>query len=159
MILPVEQLILQQAQALVATHADALQDALHSLQQDPVELNELSELSKEKRRILDQFAYRYTRMQDDMGNRLLPACLSALGEDIASMAAIDRFNRLEQLGWLPSSNDWLSLRKIRNEFAHDYPDAVEERYARLLLAIEAANQLLVIFVRMNQHIADKFGNI
>ncbi|MBD3766637.1 MAG: hypothetical protein IE928_01635, partial [Gammaproteobacteria bacterium] len=50
MILPVEQLILQQAQALVATHADALQDALHSLRQDSVELNELSELSKERRR-------------------------------------------------------------------------------------------------------------
>jgi hypothetical protein len=44
--------------------------------------------------LLDQFAYRYTRLQDGMGARLMPAVLKALGEDIGPMSAIDRFTRL-----------------------------------------------------------------
>jgi len=64
---------------------------------------DLDRLDKADRRLLDQFAYRYTRLQDDMGARLMPAVLIALGEDIVPMPALDRFNRLEQLGWLPSA--------------------------------------------------------
>lgn len=156
MSVPVELLILQQATDLVAGHADALQDALLDLTQQPIALDELASLSKEKRRLLDQFAYRYTRIQDDMGNKLLPACLSALGEDIASMAAIDRFNRLEKLGWLPSSEQWLVLRKIRNEFAHYYPDSLSERFARLSLAIESAHVLLRLFSQVVDLIERRF---
>jgi len=58
--------------------------------------------SKEDRRLLDQFAYRYTRMQDDMGARLVPAILRALGEEVSAMSTLDRLDRLEQLDWLPS---------------------------------------------------------
>ena len=158
MTVPVELLILQQARDLVAGHADALTDALLDLAEQPIALDELASLSKEKRRLLDQFAYRYTRMQDDMGNKLLPACLSALGEEIASMAAIDRFNRLEKLGWLPSSEQWFLLRKVRNEFAHDYPDSLPERFARLSLAIDSAHVLLTLFSQVVALIEQRFSN-
>ena len=73
-------------------------------------------LSKQDRRLLDQFAYRYTRLQDDIGVKLMPAVLKVLGEDVALMSAIDRFARLEQLGWLASADDWQILRQIRNQF-------------------------------------------
>jgi len=151
-----ELLILQQAYTLAYNHADVLQDALQELRQTPVQAPALAHLSKGSRRLLDQFAYRYTRLQDDMGNKLLPACLRALGEDVSSMAAIDRFNRLEQLGWLDSAEDWVQLRRIRNEFAHDYPDSVEERYVRLVLAMEAAYRLIAILQKLNGHITQQF---
>lgn len=60
--------------------------------------DDYAHLNKVDRRLLDQFAYRYTRLQDDMGARLMPAALKALVEDIGPMSAIDRFARLEQLG-------------------------------------------------------------
>ena len=111
-------------------------------------------LNKEDRRLLDQFAYRYTRLQDDMGARLMPAVLKALGEDIVSMAAIDRFARLEQLGWLPSSDEWLLLRQVRNQFAHDYPDSPAERFERLHVATQAAGQLLTVVERFKQKLLE-----
>jgi len=40
--------------------------------------------------LLDQFAYRYTRLQDDMGIKLMPAVLKALGEDVALMLHLCR---------------------------------------------------------------------
>lgn len=109
-------------------------------------------MSKADRRLLDQFAYRYTRLQDDMGARLMPAVLKALGEDIAPLSAIDRFTRLEQLGWLPSADEWLTLRQVRNQFAHDYPDSPAECFERLQAATQASRQLLTVMAQFQQKI-------
>jgi hypothetical protein len=95
-----EQMALQQSLVLCQGHADALQEALQDIHARDMDLDGFTNLSKQDRRLLDQFAYRYTRLQDDMGAKLMPAVLKALGEDVAPMSALDRFFRLEQLGWL-----------------------------------------------------------
>jgi hypothetical protein len=139
-----EQLALQHSFALCQGHAEALQDALQDIQLRAMGLDDYTHLNKEDRRLLDQFAYRYTRLQDDMGVKLVPAVLKALGEDVAPMSALDRFARLEQLGWLASADEWQTLRQIRNQFAHDYPDNAHDRFERLQAAIGAATQLMSV---------------
>ena len=135
------------------SHAKALKEALEDLEPNKkVILSQLEDLDKKTRRILDQFAYRFTRLQDDMGNMLLPAILNNLAEDIQSMAAIDRFNRLEQLKWLQSSEEWLELRRVRNEFTHDYPEHSSERSSKLREAIRVAHRLLEIFEEISSRI-------
>lgn len=131
-------------------HAEALTDAMHDMQLRALTSDDYTHLNKDDRRLLDQFAYRYTRLQDDMGARLMPSVLKVLGEDIAPMSAIDRFTRLEQLGWLQSADDWLSLRQVRNQFAHDYPDSPTERFERLQAAIQAARQLLTVMAQFQK---------
>lgn len=144
MTLGVEQAALHHAHQLCLDHRDALLDAFTDLDQRRLAATDLERQNPRDRRLLDQFAYRYTRLQDDMGTRLFPAILRALGEEIAAMPVLDRLNRLEQLGWLPSADDWSDLRRIRNEFTHDDPETTEERFARLQLAIQAARRLLEI---------------
>jgi hypothetical protein len=150
-----EQLALMQIHAVCQTHAETLAEALQDLQLRAHTLDDYSHLAKEDRRLLDQFAYRYTRLQDDMGARLMPAVLKALGEDIGPMSAIDRFTRLEQLGWLGSADEWLAMRHVRNQFAHDYPDSATERFERLQAAALAARQLVAI----QQQFTNKLGSI
>jgi hypothetical protein len=145
-----EQLALQHIQTVCQGHADALSEAMQDMQLRALGADDYTHLNKDDRRLLDQFAYRYTRLQDDMGARLMPSVLKALGEDIAPMSAIDRFTRLEQLGWLQSADDWLMLRQVRNQFAHDYPDRPTERFERLQAAIQAARQLLMIMAQFHQ---------
>ena len=87
-----------------------------------------------------------------MGTRLMPAVLKALGEEVAAMSAIDRFARLEQLGWLPSADAWAALRQIRNQFTHDYPDDAAERFERLQAATAAAGQLLTVMEQFDERI-------
>ena len=142
-----EQLALHHSLALCQGHADALQDALRDIRIRGIGVDDYAHRSKEDRRLFDQFAYRYTRLQDDMGAKLVPAVLKALGEDVAPMSALDRFTRLEQLGWLASADDWQLLRQIRNQFAHDYPDSPTERFERLQAAIHAAAQLIAVLIR------------
>ena len=145
-----EQLALHHIQTVCQGHADALSEAMQDMQSRALTPDDYTHLNKDDRRLLDQFAYRYTRLQDDMGARLMPAVLKALGEDIAPMSAIDRFSRLEQLGWIHSADDWLSLRQVRNQFAHDYPDSPAERFERLQAAIHAAQQLLTVLAQFQR---------
>ena len=145
-----EQLALQHIQTVCQGHADALSEAMQDMQLRALGADDYTHLNKDDRRLLDQFAYRYTRLQDDMGARLMPSVLKALGEDIAPMSAIDRFTRLEQLGWLQSADDWLMLRQVRNQFAHDYPERPTERFERLQAAIQAARHLLMIMAQFHQ---------
>ena len=153
MTLTPEQLSLQQILGVCQGHADALADALQDMQLRGLGAEDYSHLSKEDRRLLDQFAYRYTRLQDDMGARLMPNVLKALGEDIGPMSAIDRYARLEQLGWIASADEWLALRQVRNQFAHDYPNSAAERFERLQAATKAAGQLLAIMKKLQTKLA------
>lgn len=68
-----EMLSLAQAVAICQTHREGLTDALDDLEQCRLTAASLEYLSKQDRRLLDQFADRYTRLQDDMGTKLIPA--------------------------------------------------------------------------------------
>jgi len=137
-------------------HEEALRDAIDDLMQRKLVAADLDTLGKDDRRLLDQFAYRYTRLQDDMGVRLIPAALRALGEEIAAMPVLDRLSRMEQLGWLPDAEQWAELRRIRNEFAHDYPETTEERFERMQLAITSAQTVIEIFNSLSHKIRERF---
>jgi hypothetical protein len=54
-----EQMALQHSLALCQGHADALQDALQDIHARAMDVNDYTTLSKQDRRLLDQFAYRY----------------------------------------------------------------------------------------------------
>ena len=151
-----EWLALQQAYGACRVHEEALRGAIDDLKQRKLAAADLDALSKEDRRLLDQFAYRYTRLQDDMGAKLIPAALRALGEEVAAMPMLDRLSRMEQLGWLPDAEKWADLRRIRNEFAHDYPETMEEQFERLQLAISSAQTVTGIFNSISHKIRERF---
>lgn len=67
---------------------------------------------------VEAFVARFGRLQDTLGDKLIPALLSALGE--MPGAAIDNLDRAERLGWVPSADQWLSARKLRNQMIHEY---------------------------------------
>ena len=38
---------------------------------------------------------------------------------------LDRLNRLEKIGFLPSAEAWIKMREFRNLITHEYPDNPE----------------------------------
>jgi len=58
------------------------------------------ETDPERLRILDQLLFRFSKLQDALGIRLVPATLAALAEPFEEWPMIDRLNRLEKLGAL-----------------------------------------------------------
>src|SRR3989337_1047363 len=69
---------------------------------------------------IDQMVYRFSKLQDSIGERLFKSLLMFLEEDVTNKPFLDILNRLEQLEILPSKDEWLKLRKVRNELSHEY---------------------------------------
>lgn len=67
---------------------------------------------------VEAFVGRFGRLQDTVGDKLLPLLLSALGEK--SSAAIDNLDRAERLGLLHSADQWMTMRSLRNQMVHEY---------------------------------------
>ena len=54
-------------------------------------------LSKEQVRVIDQFLFRFSKLQDVIGKKLFKVILLVLGEDIEDVPFIDMLNRLEKI--------------------------------------------------------------
>ena len=67
---------------------------------------------------VEAFVSRFSRLQDTLGDKLLPALLAALGERVASVA--DNLDRAERLGWVSSAESWFVMRALRNPMVHEY---------------------------------------
>lgn len=82
-------------------------DVLERLESDPV----LAER-------VEAFVGRFGRLQDTLGDKLLPALLIASGE--SSGPALDNLDRAERFGWISSADDWIAMRQLRNQMVHEY---------------------------------------
>lgn len=79
---------------------------------------------------VDAFASRYARLHDIVGDKLVPLYLRALGEQPG--AVIDNLDRAERLGVLNSADEWLAMRKIRNQMVHEYIEDLDVLTSALL---------------------------
>lgn len=91
----------------------------------------VQDLNELQIRTLDQLVLRFGKLQDAIGSRLLPAMLQLLEEWHDNEAFVDKLNRAEKLGILPSVEQWIALREIRNQTAHEYPEHPEIVVANL----------------------------
>lgn len=100
-------------------------------------------LPEDQVRTLDQLVYRFGRLQDAMGIRLLPALLQLTQEWADNEPFIDKLNRAEKLGILTSAEQWQLLRELRNQTAHEYPAQPElmlENLRRLVAHVPMLEQ-------------------
>ena len=67
---------------------------------------------------LDAFVSRFGRLQDTVGDKLLPALLSALAESLGP--AIDNLDKAEKFGFIASADAWMEMRRLRNQMVHEY---------------------------------------
>jgi hypothetical protein len=100
---------------------------------------------------LDQFISRFAKLQDGMGTKLLPGVLEMTKEPGELDAFLDKLNRLEKIGALPSVEEWLELRQMRNAFAHDYPENSELQAAISNQAFSAATRLVEILQHVKHY--------
>jgi len=95
---------------------------------------------------LDAFVARFARLQDTVGDKLIPALLRYAGEDTGPAA--DNLSKAEKFGWIFSAQEWAVIRRLRNQMIHDYiedpevlADALEAGRAFTPQLIEMAGML------------------
>ncbi len=96
---------------------------------------------------VEAFVGRFGRLQDTVGDKLLPLLLTALGEKPS--AAIDNLDRAERLGLIKSTDDWMIMRNLRNQMVHEYVEdpvilssALQTGHAFVPALINAANTMI-----------------
>lgn len=104
---------------------------------------------------LEAFVSRFGRMQDTIGDKLLPRWLAALSERPASM--IENLRRAERLGVLDSAETWVAARNLRNRLVHEYQTDAETFAQDLRLASDAALMLLHTYDRLRQDAHRRLG--
>ncbi len=92
----------------------------------PMDSNRFENLSETEVQIIDQFIFRFMKLQDSMGEKLFRALLIFLDENIEQKPFIDILNRLEKLEIIDDVESWKRLRDIRNELSHQYEDDSED---------------------------------
>ena len=96
---------------------------------------------------VDAFVGRFGRLQDTVGDKLLPLLLTALGEK--PFAVIDNLDRAERLGLIKSADEWMTMRNLRNQMVHEYIEdlvvlssALQTGHAFVPILIAAANKMI-----------------
>lgn len=109
---------------------------------EPIKGLSAGDFTDEQVRTLDQLIFRFGKLQDAIGTRLLPAILQLVQEWHDNEPFLDKLNRAEKLGILPSVEQWQLLRELRNQTAHEYPDQPELVRANLRRLISSVPVLV-----------------
>jgi len=107
----------------------------------PLTGESIDSLTDEQVQDVDQFIYRYTKLQDTMGSRLFTSILNYLYEPADNRPMLDVLHRLEKLGLIDSTEMWQEARIVRNRFAHDYANDSEKNAAQLNMAFASTLDL------------------
>lgn len=137
-------------------HTKRLQSALHSIKLImPLDVNKYNELDDIFISILDQMLFRFTKLQDTLGEKVFPLILKLANEPVKKMSFIDRLNRLEELEIL-DKEEWMSLRANRSEIAHEYSYNEEDIVENIEFIYTKSSDLIDIYNKIHNYCHKKF---
>ena len=116
----------------------------------PLTLALYSQLTDEDIEHIDQFIFRFSKLQDAIGQRFFKAMLTFLEEDVEGVPFIDILNKLEKFQLIESADQWKQLREIRNTIAHEYDDSPELMVQVLNSVFDARIELFAIYENLKQ---------
>jgi hypothetical protein len=143
------------AMAECALHASVLAEAASAL---PAAFGaeDVAGIDPGRRRLLDQAAYRFMKLQDSLGEKVLPAVLLLALDPLPPDALFgEKLQRLERIGAVPSAQAWRTLREVRNSLAHEYPDHPALQAALLTRFVRGVRELLDYWEAVRRFVASR----
>jgi predicted nucleotidyltransferase len=103
----------------------------------PLTATKYENLSKDDVQAIDQYLFRFSKLQDSMGEKLFRLLAGRYEENADKLPFLDVIKKMEKYMEMDIVNEWLDLRNIRNHLAHEYEDD----------AIEMANSINLIYAK------------
>jgi hypothetical protein len=148
----------------LAEHADAARIALdlaereakhlrytwQTLYAEPIDLAWVESLPdrEELAEKIDALVGRFGRLQDHLGEKLLPSFAKLLGGQPKSL--IDVLNFAERMGWITNSDAFVGARRLRNLLVYEYMNDASLFLDALLAAKPATEMLFGILQNLRQ---------
>lgn len=104
---------------------------------------------------VDQLVFRFSKLQDSLGEKIFPSNLALSKENIKRKTFVDILNRLEELEIL-NKNEWLMLRETRNQIAHEYSFNTKELLESINNIYSASNDIINILDKITDFCREKF---
>ena len=124
-------------------HALRIEKALYHIKPlQPITESILANLSDENLGFLELLTSRFAKLQDFISSKIFPQILSQLLEETDDQSLLDRLNKLEKIGLLPSAKAWIEMRYTRNFITHEYPDDPKITCENLNTTIDQAKKLI-----------------
>lgn len=98
---------------------------------------------------IDAFVGRFSRLQDHIGEKLIPRFAALLG--VFPKSLLDVLDYAEKMVWLDSAEAFVNARKLRNLLVHEYMNDPEVFLKSLQAADGAAQMLIDIVTRLTQY--------
>lgn len=142
---------LRQAVDACTWHAAILHDNVAEHGEYRYDAQSVEALDRGTLRLLDQTAYRFTKLQDTIGQQVLPGILELAEEPLSPETPFaQKLQQLERLGVIPSAEAWRELRETRNAIAHEYPDQPEIRAAVLNRFVQDVDSILSFWSQIDR---------
>lgn len=106
-------------------------------------------------KVLDTFIFRFTKLQDHIGQKLFKKFLDEIGEYRENMSFLDVLDKLEKLRIIQSSEIWNEMRKLRNKLTHEYPDEVEEIKEEIKVAMAYIPIIEETIIKVESYLKEK----
>lgn len=100
--------------------------------------------------LVDAFVARFGRLQDTLGEKLIPRFAALLGENTKSF--IDTLLFAERQGWLDNGDEFIAARRLRNRLVHEYMIDPEQFLEALQKSSEATLELLAVVNRIRHQL-------
>ena len=122
----------------------------------PLKELQFSQLNEIQLSFIDQLVFRFAKLQDTIGEGILPGILKLSKENTKKKTFLDILNRMEELEVL-DKNEWLELRETRNQIAHEYSFNTQELVEGINTIFHSSDRLIAIFDEISDFCKMKFG--
>ena len=120
----------------------------------PLSVEKYKILSKEEVQAIDQYLYRFSKLQDTLGQRIFRLVYKIYEPFEENIPFLDLLNKLEKLGFLENTKEWINLRDKRNQIAHQYDDEPYEMTQAINGLLNQKNILKTIYLKIKNKIED-----
>ncbi|MDQ1339861.1 MAG: UDPglucose 6-dehydrogenase [Campylobacterota bacterium] len=146
-----EKLVLQKYFSECDRHIQRINEAYDNIKNFmPITALEYTMLDKAQVQALDQYLFRFAKLQDTLGDKIFKRIVSNYEENTSSLPFVDILNKLEKAEYIFSAKEWINLRKIRNNIAHQYDDEPEEMSQAINEIVSSKDVLLKIYNKVKQ---------
>lgn len=141
---------------LATREAAHLQYTYRTLYAEPIDLAWVAALAKREdlAEKIDAFVGRFGRLQDHIGEKLMPAFASLIGGQPKSLLDVIAF--AERMEWVENAEEFIGVRKLRNLLVHEYMTDTAV-FLDALLAARPATEMLIGIVAVMKRETQKYG--
>lgn len=124
----------------------------------PLSVSILENLDDLRVEQLDQFLFRFAKLQDAIGSRLFPAVNSLISGKTEASPFIDILMSLEKFRIVEDAKLWQEFRELRNNLAHEYPENFEESVVTLNLLYQKWTQFRGIYMGVREFVISRISD-